>query len=76
VSWAVFAALGFVPGFVASYVLKLFGLLRITRGAEIAGLDLVEIPLKPYPEGLTPSTTGNGHASGKGHPVSQAAPAE
>jgi Amt family ammonium transporter len=61
VSLAVFVALGFFPGFVASYVLKLFGLLRITPGAEIAGLDLVEIPLKPYPEGLTPATNGHRH---------------
>lgn len=68
-----FAALGFIPGYVVSYVLKLFGLLRITPGAEIAGLDLVEIPLKPYPEGLTPATNGNG---GAGHPAAHAMPAE
>jgi hypothetical protein len=65
-----FAALGFIPGYGVSYVLKLFGMLRITPGAEIAGLDLVEIPLKPYPEGLTPATNGNGH------PVAQPMPAE
>jgi len=60
VGLATFAALGFIPGFVVSFVLKKFNLLRITPGAELAGLDLVEIPLKPYPEGLTPATNGNG----------------
>lgn len=50
------AALGFVPGFVVSWILSKAGLLRISRGAEIAGLDLVEIPIKPYPEGRTPTT--------------------
>lgn len=53
---ATMAALGFVPGFVVSWILAKTGLLRISRGAEIAGLDLVEIPIKPYPEGRTPTT--------------------
>ena len=50
------AALGFVPGYLASLLLKSFGLLRITPGAEKAGLDVVEIPIRPYPEGHVPTT--------------------
>lgn len=72
-SLLVFAALGFIPGFVISYILKMFGLLRITPGAEKAGLDLVEIPLVPYPEGTTPATY---RSSQPGAPAAQPAPAE
>jgi ammonia channel protein AmtB len=46
----VFALLGFVPGFAASYLIKKVGLLRPPAAAEIAGLDLTEIPVKAYPE--------------------------
>jgi len=56
VGGAVMALLGFVPGYLGSLVLKSFGLLRITAGAEKAGLDIVELPVRPYPEGHTPST--------------------
>ena len=34
-----FFVLGFVPGFALSWVLKKFGLLRIPREVELAGLD-------------------------------------
>jgi len=50
------AALGFLPGYVCSLLLKSVGLLRITPGAEVAGLDTVEIPIRPYPEGHMPTT--------------------
>jgi ammonia channel protein AmtB len=73
VGWATFAALGFIPGFVVSYVLKMFGLLRITPGAEKAGLDLVEIPLVPYPESATPASY---RPSQPGTPAAQPAAAE
>ena len=47
---AVFFLLGFVPGYVVSYILKMFGMLRIPEGAEIAGMDLVKVPAHGYPE--------------------------
>ena len=42
--------LGFVPGFIVSYCLKVVRLLRVPDEAQIVGLDLAEVPLKAYPE--------------------------
>jgi Amt family ammonium transporter len=47
----VMAALGFIPGYGISLVMAKRGFLRVPPKAEIAGLDLVEVPLKAYPEG-------------------------
>ena len=47
---AVFFLVGFVPGYVVSYILKMFGMLRIREGAELAGMDLVKVPATGYPE--------------------------
>ena len=44
--------LGFVPGYVVSLILKMFGLLRVAEAAEIAGLDLTKVPAKAFPEGI------------------------
>ncbi|MDR2625556.1 MAG: hypothetical protein LBC37_04415 [Zoogloeaceae bacterium] len=44
------AALGFIPGYSISYVLKRFKLLRVPSHAEIRGLDMTEIPAQAYPE--------------------------
>ncbi|MFD1333123.1 ammonium transporter [Methylopila musalis] len=58
-SMLVFAALGFLPGFVASYGLKIVGLLRTDPKVELAGLDVAEVPVKAYPEASTiPAFTG------------------
>jgi Amt family ammonium transporter len=54
-SMLVFAVLGFLPGYVLSYVLKMFGLLRSSEAAELAGLDLAEVPVKAYPESRIPA---------------------
>jgi len=43
--------LGFAPGFIVSYCLKVVRLLRVPDEAQIVGLDLAEVPLKAYPEG-------------------------
>ena len=51
-SAGVMAALGFIPGFVVSFVMAKMGMLRVPEKAEIAGLDLVEVPLKAYPESV------------------------
>jgi ammonia channel protein AmtB len=53
-SGIVMVLLGFIPGFVASLVLKQLKLLRTIHGAEVAGLDTTEIPVLAYPEGATP----------------------
>jgi ammonium transporter, Amt family len=49
---AVFAALGFIPGYACAWVLKKAKLLRSPAEVEILGLDLSEIPAAPYPEGI------------------------
>ena len=38
-----FGVLGFVPGFLLAKLLNAFGILRVPRGIELAGLDLAEI---------------------------------
>lgn len=53
----VMAALGFTPGYVLSWVLSRMGVLRVPAKAEIAGLDLVEVPLTAYPEGFPVATS-------------------
>ncbi len=52
----VMAALGFVPGYVLSLILKMAGLLRVDEHAEIAGLDLTKVPRRAYPEGPSAAT--------------------
>ncbi len=54
-------ALGFVPGYVCSLILRIFGLLRVGRTAEIIGLDQTKVPSSAYPEGMTPSAKYIGH---------------
>lgn len=48
----VFFLLGFVPGFVCSLILKMFGLLRVGEAAELYGLDPSKVPVQAYPEGI------------------------
>ena len=58
---AVFFALGFVPGYVVSLVLKGMGMLRVPAAAEEAGLDVVKVPAQAYPEGMPASETPKSH---------------
>lgn len=51
----VFVAIGLGTGFVASFVLKMLGMLRVPEAAEIAGLDTVKVPAQAYPEGIPAS---------------------
>jgi ammonia channel protein AmtB len=53
----VMALLGFIPGFGLSYMMAKIGFLRVPPKAEIAGLDLVEVPLEAYPESVPASDT-------------------
>jgi ammonia channel protein AmtB len=53
----VMAALGFIPGYVVSLILKQTGLLRAPREAELMGLDKAKVPAVAYPELL-----GGGHS--------------
>lgn len=56
-SVAVFAALGFVPGYVLAFALKKMGMLRIPAEVEMQGLDISEVPATAYPEaGSLPHT--------------------
>jgi len=48
----VMAVTGFAPGYGASLALKHFGLLRVPESVEIMGLDLAEVPVSAYPEGM------------------------
>ena len=51
----VFIAIGLSTGFVTSLILKMVGMLRVPREAEIAGLDTVKVPAQAYPEGIIAS---------------------
>jgi len=53
----VFFLVGFVPGYVVSWVLKKLGMLRVSKEAEIAGLDPTKVPMQAYPDGIPPSAT-------------------
>jgi len=54
-------ALGFVPGYVCSLILRIFRVLRVGRAAEIVGLDQVKVPSSAYPEGIPASTPYSNH---------------
>ncbi len=51
----VFFLLGFVPGYVASWVLKAMGCLRVPDAIQIKGLDPTKVPSSAYPEGIPAS---------------------
>lgn len=44
--------LGFIPGFVSSWILKKLNLLRVPPEVEIEGLDLAELGVRAYPESV------------------------
>lgn len=56
-------ALGFIPGYVLSLILRVIGQLRVPEHAEVAGLDATKVPSSAYPEGLTGSATHTAHSS-------------
>jgi Amt family ammonium transporter len=70
VGMLVFVALGFIPGYGVSLLLKKLNMLRIPPEVELQGLDLSEVPATPFPEGIPVTTmplvgvytngTGNG----------------
>lgn len=45
--------LGFIPGYVTSWVLKKLNLLRVSREEEIQGLDIADLNVEGYPEYAT-----------------------
>ncbi|MBM7570181.1 ammonium transporter [Aquibacillus albus] len=53
----VMAALGFIPGYGISFIMKKLNALRIPPEVEIVGLDVSEIPASAFPEGI-PATAG------------------
>ncbi|WP_066906663.1 ammonium transporter [Millisia brevis] len=65
----VMAALGFIPGYLLSLLLKRLKVLRIPAEIEEIGLDLSEVPATPYPEGI-PVTAMNGSSNGSSNGVS------
>ena len=52
----VMVAVGFIPGYLISYVLKAVNALRVPEAAEEIGIDEVEIIAKPYPEASVPAS--------------------
>jgi len=56
-----FFALGFIPGYVVSLLLKGMGMLRVPAHAEEAGLDVVKVPAQGYPEGIPASAQPKSH---------------
>lgn len=50
--------IGFVPGYIASAILNLFGALRVPDEAQLLGLDKTKVPSSAYPEsGKAPAAT-------------------
>ncbi|MEM1362462.1 MAG: ammonium transporter [Pseudomonadota bacterium] len=47
----VMAALGFIPGYVVSALIKGMGFLRVPDEIQEIGLDKTKVPIKAYPEG-------------------------
>ena len=45
--------LGFVPGYVVSWLVHKAGMLRIPDAVQERGLDAVKVPAQAYPEGMT-----------------------
>ena len=50
IGFLTFLPLGFLPGFVASWLLKKAGLLRVPPEVELEGLDMAEFEQDFYPE--------------------------
>lgn len=53
--------LGFIPGYVLSLIMRLMGVLRVGRTAELVGLDRTKVPSSAYPEGIAPSSNYDAH---------------
>jgi len=62
-SAGVMAALGFVPGFVVSFIMAKIGILRVPVNAEVVGLDVVEVPSPAYPEAVPAVSSGTASPS-------------
>ena len=50
--------IGFVPGYVVSWILNQLNFLRVDEEDEKAGLDPTKVPAQAYPEGI-PSSPSN-----------------
>jgi len=61
VGLVVMFSLGFFPGYIMSLLLRVFGLLRVGRTAELVGLDRTKVPSSAYPEGVAPSAQYDAH---------------
>ncbi len=46
----VMIAVGFIPGYVVSLILKMMGILRVSDEVQLAGLDVTEVGAHGYPE--------------------------
>ncbi|MER0240032.1 ammonium transporter [Fulvimarina sp. MAC8] len=53
ISLVVLGVLGFAPGYLISLAMKVTGYLRVPHEVEVMGLDVVEVPIEAYPEGMT-----------------------
>ena len=56
VSAGILIVMGFLPGYVVSFVMKKLGVLRVPVAAELRGLDATEIKWAAYPEAGTPAS--------------------
>jgi len=49
--------LGFVPGYIVSWLVHKAGMLRVPEAVQIKGLDPVKVPAQAYPEAMVSSDT-------------------
>ena len=49
--------IGFVPGYVISWIFNQINFLRADEEDERAGLDPSKVPAQAYPEGISPSSS-------------------
>lgn len=56
ISGIILLLLGFIPGYVVSFIMKKMGILRVPAEIEEMGLDLAEIGHESYPESNVPAS--------------------
>jgi ammonia channel protein AmtB len=76
VGLGVMIAVGFIPGYFGSLILRVFDFLRVPDAAQEIGLDAAEVPVKAYPEASVGPKSVTATAAPAAAPVVAPQPAE